>query len=126
MELNLKKQSKHEWTKDGWVAIDLDGTLAEYHGWDGGKIGKPIPKMLERVKKWIEEGQEVRIMTARASGPQADIKVIKVIEDWLEENDIGGLEITNEKDFEMILLYDDRCVQVEKNTGRIIGEEPEL
>jgi hypothetical protein len=123
MGLNLKKQGKHKWTKDGWIAVDLDSTLAEYHGWDEGKIGKVVPKMLERVKKWIEEGQEVRIMTARASGSQADIKAI---EDWLEENGIGGLEITNEKDFEMILLYDDRCVQVEKNTGRIIGEEPEL
>lgn len=123
MGLNLKKQSRYKWTKDGWIGCDLDACLAEYHGWDGGKIGKPIPKMLERVKKWIEEGQEVRIMTARASGSQEDIKAI---EDWLEENGIGGLEITNEKDYEMLLLYDDRCVQVEKNTGRIIGEEPEL
>lgn len=124
MGLNLKKQSKHKWTKSGWIGCDLDGCLAEYHGYGDGKIGKPVPKMLERVKKWIEDGQEVRIMTARAATGNSDD--IKAIEDWLEENDIGGLAITNEKDYEMILLYDDRCVQVEKNTGRIIGEEPEL
>jgi hypothetical protein len=28
------------------------------------------------------------------------------------------------KDFGMILLYDDRCRQVETNTGRIIGGNP--
>ena len=103
-------------------SIILDATLAEYHGWDDGKIGKAIPKMLERVKKWIADGQEVRIMTARASTKSPGD--IKPIEDWLEENAIGGLTITNEKDFEMILLYDDRCVQIIKNTGeRVDGKE---
>ena len=122
MRLNLKKQSRYKWTKSGWIGCDLDGTLAEYHGWNDGKIGKAIPKMLERVKKWIADGQEVRIMTARAAtGKRSDIKPI---EDWLEENGIGGLEITDEKDFEMIELYDDRCVQIIKNTGeRADGKE---
>ena len=119
MNLNLKKQSKHKWTKEGWIGCDLDGCLAEYHGWDDGKIGKAIPKMLERVKQWIADGQEVRIMTARAAGG----KDVKSIEDWLEENDIGDLKITSEKDFEMIELWDDRCVQVIKNTGeRVDGK----
>lgn len=122
MGLNLKKQGKHKWTKDGWIGCDLDATLAEYHGWNDGKIGKPIPKMLERVKKWIADGQEVRIMTARAATEDSD--GIKRIEDWLEENDIGDLTITNEKDFEMIELWDDRCVQIVKNTGeRVDGKE---
>ncbi len=122
MGLNLKKQSKYKWTKDGWYGVDLDATLAEYHGYTEGKIGKPIPKMLERVKKWIEDGQEVKIMTARAAtGKRKDIELI---EDWLEENGIGGLEITNEKDMEMVELWDDRCVQVKPNTGeRVDGKE---
>lgn len=46
--------------------MDLDGTLAEYHGWNGG-IGKPIPGMVRRVKAWLAEGLEVRIFTARVS-----------------------------------------------------------
>ena len=122
MRLNLKKQGKHKWTKEGWIGTDLDGTLAEYHGWDDGKIGKAIPKMLERVKKWIADGQEVRIMTARASAKSP--ASIKPIEDWLEENGIGGLTITNEKDYEMLELWDDRCVQVIPNTGeRADGKE---
>jgi len=38
------------------------------------------------------------------------------------------LPITHEKDFGMIDLYDDRVVQVEKNTGRTVVEQlaPEL
>lgn len=44
----------------GWIGVDLDGTLAEYHGWDDGRIGAPIPKMVQRVKQWLAEGKEVR------------------------------------------------------------------
>ena len=50
----------------GWYGVDLDGTLAEYHGWvSPTHIGAPIPKMLYRVGRWLAEGKEVRIMTAR-------------------------------------------------------------
>ena len=35
----------------GWIGADLDGTLAEYHGWSAdGSIGNPVPDMVERVK----------------------------------------------------------------------------
>lgn len=50
----------------GWIGVDLDGTIAEYHGWvSPTHIGAPIPKMVERVKVWLSEGKEVRIFTAR-------------------------------------------------------------
>lgn len=50
----------------GWIGVDLDGTLAMYDGFKGPEhIGDPVPKMLERVKKWLAEGREVRIFTAR-------------------------------------------------------------
>ena len=124
MRLNLRRTRK-KWSADkGWIGVDLDGTLAEYTEWDEGKIGKAVPKMLERVKKWIEEDKEVRIMTARASLDYSTKEDIKLIEDWLEENGIGGLKITNEKDPQMLELWDDRCVQVEPNTGkRVDGKE---
>ena len=54
-----------------WIGVDLDGTLAEYHGWNDGKIGEPIQLMVERVKRWLAEGKSVRIMTARV-GVQED------------------------------------------------------
>src|SRR5262245_51201727 len=50
----------------GWIGVDLDRTLAHYDHWRGAShIGEPVPKMLERVKRWIDQGIEVRIFTAR-------------------------------------------------------------
>ncbi|MHA1832942.1 MAG: hypothetical protein ACTSV7_03045 [Candidatus Baldrarchaeia archaeon] len=120
MSLSIKRRV---WVEEkGWRGVDLDGTLAHYDGWNNGEIGKPIPKMLERIKKWIEDGQEVRIVTARVA--DGDATAIDQVEDYLENIGIGGLEVTATKDFEMIELWDDRCVQVIPNTGeRVDGKE---
>jgi len=114
--------------KNGWIGIDLDGTLAEYNGWKGsGHIGKPIEKMANRLREWVADGQEVRIMTARASSLFPDAKKsISIIQDWLAENfgeEFGNIEVTNEKDQFMIELWDDRAVQLIPNTGeRVDGK----
>ena len=51
---------------DGWIGVDLDGTLAEYDKWvSPTHIGKPILRMVKRVQKWLAEGRQVKIMTAR-------------------------------------------------------------
>jgi hypothetical protein len=102
----------------GWIGVDLDGTLAHYSGWAGGSIGKPIPAMLARVKGWLAEGREVKIFTARAAVPE----LIPPIKAWCLEHVGAELEVTCMKDFGMITLYDDRAVQVEMNTGRLIGD----
>lgn len=109
---------------NGWIGVDLDGTLAEYGAWKGPtSIGKPIPRMVERVKKWIGEGREVRIVTARASGTSAKAngvtraQIVYAIKQWCREHIGVELPVTNEKDFAMIELWDDRCVQVIPNTG---------
>lgn len=102
----------------GWIGVDLDGTLAHYEGYDAGRIGKPVEPMLERVKKWIAQGIEVRIVTARADAEED----VARIEDWLESVGIPGLAVTNQKDYRMIELWDDRAVSVEMNTGRILTE----
>lgn len=98
-----------------WIGVDLDGTLAEYNDWiDISHIGKPIPPMIERVKGWIAEGKTVKIFTARVTqGTEA----IKYIHEWLETHGLPKLEVTNIKDFDMIELWDDRCVSVVKNSG---------
>ena len=108
----------------GWIGVDLDGTLARYDGWKGiTHIGEPVPAMLERVKGWIREGREVKIFTARASVPDDMLKsVTDPINEWCEVHGLPRLEVTCKKDFGMISLYDDRCFQVEMNTGRVIGE----
>ncbi len=114
----------------GWIGVDLDGTLAEYHGWPAdGSIGKPIPAMVERVKQWLCEGKQVRIFTARIWAPDTDKdrwtgvqEQQKQIEAWCLSVFGCVLPVTCTKDFGMIELWDDRCVQVEINTGRRIGE----
>lgn len=113
----------------GWIGVDLDGTLAEYHGWEGvTHIGKPIPAMLERVNAWLAAGEDVRIVTARVSHDGTDKRLEEAraashaIDSWLRKWLGHSLPITCCKDYGMITLYDDRCVQVEVNTGRLIGE----
>jgi len=103
---------------DWMIGVDLDGTLAFHESeWGVSKIGPPVPKMLAMVRRWIEEGEKVVLFTARA----ADKSNIQMVEEWLEEHGLGGMKITNIKTPAMTILYDDRAVQVQKNTGRIIG-----
>lgn len=102
----------------GWIGVDLDGTLAEYDGWKGiSHVGKPIAAMVDRVKAWLTEGQEVRIFTARVSGPEGG-RAAHHIKLWLLEQGLPQLEITCLKDYQMVELWDDRAVQVIPNTGR--------
>jgi FMN phosphatase YigB (HAD superfamily) len=110
-----------------WIGFDLDGTLAHYDIWvDAHHIGEPIKPMVDLAKQYIAEGRyEVRIFTARVcdqgrAGLSVDV-VRCLIEDWSEHNIGRRLRVTNIKDFGLVKLYDDRAVQVEKNTGRIIG-----
>ena len=118
--------------KNGWIGVDLDGTLAEYHGWESEEhIGEPIPPMLARVKAWLAAGIEVRIFTARVDGGESaaavgnpnaekfrDVERVKgFIERWCEKHIGQKLPITNRKDYGMVELWDDRAVQVRPNTG---------
>lgn len=103
----------------GWVGVDLDGTLAAYHGWRGPEhIGVPIPLMVNRVIKWKAQGKDVRIMTARVSPGKGDSDVCRThINNWMDTYLGFRLPITHEKDHKMIELWDDRVVQVIPNTG---------
>ena len=105
----------------GWIGVDLDATLAEYHGYPGaGIIGEPVPAMVERVKRWLAAGKDVRIFTARVSGEDVE-KERAAIKAWCREHLGKELPVTNVKDADMVVLYDDRAVRVEKNTGRLLG-----
>lgn len=118
----------------GWIAVDLDGTLAHYESGQGVEsIGPPIVPMVERVKEWLVDGMDVRIFTARvaAQGRTNEQGVVDsqafadtqraMIEAWCREHLGRSLPVTATKDFLMEVLYDDRCVQVEKNTGRLLA-----
>jgi hypothetical protein len=106
----------------GWIGVDLDGTLAEYTGWvHEFSIGEPIFAMVERIKRWRADGIEVRIFTARVAADNRgrDVAAIeRAIKQWCDKHIGLDLPVTNVKDFGMIELWDDRCVQVIPNTGR--------
>ena len=117
----------------GWIGVDLDGTLAVHEpGEYDGSIGRPIKPMVERVKKWLKDGKEVRIVTARAcesdhymEGPVMCPKARaqrELIYRWCIKHIGQTLKVTCEKDHQMIELWDDRVVTVERNTGRILTE----
>lgn len=107
----------------GWIGVDLDGTLAYYDEWRGERhIGAPIEAMVERVRKWVADGVPVRIFTARVcadGGNECDVAEVRhVVEEWCRLHVGVELPVTNVKDYAMIELWDDRAVQVERNTGR--------
>jgi hypothetical protein len=123
---------------NGWIGVDLDGTLAYYDYWRGPEhIGEPIPAMLERVQRWLAEGKDVRIFTARVeratvalspANPNSDASqnfsvVEACIRRWCEKHIGRPLPTTCCKDYGMIELWDDRAIQVIPNTGRTIADE---
>lgn len=125
---------------NGWIAVDLDGTLAFYDHWRGPEhIGDPIPAMVERVRRWLAEGNDVRIFTARVDGGTVALSmgnpdgaqcrdiaaVASHIEAWCQRHLGRVLPITCTKDYGMVELWDDRCVQVIPNTGHTLAEELE-
>lgn len=120
--------------KGGWIAVDLDCTLAVYDRWRGPlDIGAPIPAMVERVKAWLADGRDVRIFTARvterdknADGTPHDLTQVRAaIEVWCVKHLGVALPITNVKDWDMMELWDDRAVQVRPNTGVSLADELE-
>lgn len=125
----------------GWIGVDFDGTLAHYDGWRGGDhVGAPIMPMVERVKRWLAEGKEVRIFTARVAPypyvlrpdqpmavpdtPEGNriFEAACTIAGFCREHIGQPLPITCMKDYGMVELWDDRCVQVMPNTGQPIKE----
>lgn len=113
---------------NGWIGVDLDGTLAHYDGWKGcNHIGAPVPAMVSRVRKWLDDGRDVRIFTARVSHDGTHARMVEAqhamirVMDWCEQHFGRTLPVTCTKDFAMIELWDDRAVQVQANIGEPVG-----
>lgn len=94
-----------------WVAFDLDGTLAEYHK-RSDDIGKPVPKMIKVIKDKIASGENVRILTARGTLDPGQNEQLLKIHAWVKEHIGTPLEVTDRKDPDMKVLYDDRVIPV--------------
>lgn len=126
----------------GWWAVDFDGTLAEYDGWQGpGHVGRPIMRTVRRVKHWLKDGKDVRIFTARVYVPEnpgdcateAELTVywarkveaaesLTAIQDFCREQFGQILPVTCQKDFSTVLILDDRALQCYPNTGELVQE----
>ena len=122
----LSTESNDKQLPPGWVGTDLDGTLAEYTEYKGWQhIGKPIPGVLNFIKKLRAAGIPVKIFTARCSSESRDVdgltfeQVEKVIQDWTEEHLGERLPVTAEKGCSMICFLDDSAVQIDKNKGTL-------
>lgn len=99
------------------IYVDLDGTLAEYSGtFVAGHIGKPIQRMMIRVREWLAKGETVVIFTARACNPDE----VSAVRTWLYAHDLPDLQVTNIKGFDGLEFWDDRAIRVEMNTGRVL------
>lgn len=131
----------HGETGKPWVGFGLDGTLAHYDGWVGiDNIGEPIAPMVARIQRMHNEGTIVKIVTARVMPRTLDGVTVErfmvvdgvtkfahdFIAEWCQKY-LGFVpEIVYQKDPFMVDLYDDRCHQVEPNTGVLIEEAYEL
>lgn len=114
-------------SSNGWYGFDLDGTTAKYNSGDFRKygpnhIGEPIEAIINIIKQLLADGKNVKICTARVCEPDPfeKKKVVRAIQDFTEKHVGRRLEVTNEKDFEMIALFDDRAVQVMPNEGILV------
>jgi hypothetical protein len=107
--------------RENWVGVDLDGTLSrddgDGHFFEPYPLGEPVPAMLEAVKSLLAAGITVKIFSARACEPEN----IPLIQDWTEKHGLGRMEVTNQKDYDLIRYFDDRAVQVMPNEGRTVG-----
>ncbi len=123
----------------GWIGVDFDGTLAIDTGSQCDQpLGDPIPLMVDRVKAMLADGWDVRIFTARAAitadhtyaayydGTSQTFhrEQNAMIRQWCVQHLGRVLPITATKDFQMVQLWDDRCIQVVHNIGLAVAGEP--
>ena len=118
-----------------WVGVDLDGTLAEYHGWEGlYHIGRPVQPMVERLHRWCDVGYRVeddsgrlivtvrrfKIFTARMAqaDPEQNKNVLIAVQKWLVAYGLPRLEVTARKDLACLEIWDDRKPAKERKTER--------
>jgi hypothetical protein len=122
------------------IAVDLDGTLAQYDGFRGrDHIGAPIPEMVRRVRAAIDAGNTVWIFTSRAApieGWMPEMKlssedqqaeqraVITAIQKWCEKHIGVSLPVTAVKWRIFSEFWDDRAYNVHKNAGYMHQRPP--
>lgn len=110
-----------------WIGVDFDGTLAVDIGphQEDPREQPPVELMLKRVQDWLAEGKDVRLVTARVTHgdlppgevPEMDQQQVEWLEEWMTKYLGQTIPIQFWKDHNMKEFWDDRAVQVFKNTG---------
>ena len=105
-----------------WLAVDLDGTLAQYHGWVSEEhIGEPVVSIVAAINARRAAGWKVAIFTARVSGDAEEAQRAEVaIWKWLDFYNIKVEGITCIKHKHFTEFWDDRARQVIFNKGHIV------
>src|SRR3954447_20014468 len=91
--------------KHHWVGFDLDGTLSRTdnpgHFEPPYPLGEPVADMLQTARRLLDAGARVKTFTARACEPE----MVPVVQAWTERHCLGKLEVTNQKDYNLIRFY---------------------
>lgn len=109
--------SEYDAIQDGRrvVAFDFDGTLATYNKWGNGELGKPIPHVVDILKRDAELGHYVIIFTTRCNSrlwgkAEAAIQKCRILA-WLADNRLDGYVRNVVGDKPMAdKYYDDRSI----------------
>lgn len=106
-----------------WIGVDFDRTLSARTSAPKESSlatpGPPVPEMVRRVQFWLNNGYDVRIVTARVASRYVDAENQRnIVTRWCEEHIGRALPVVSEKDGSMLELWDDSVVRVERNTGR--------
>lgn len=96
----------------GEVGVDFDGVLVERN--DDMDSCVPIEKGLRIVRSLQEAGYVPVIFTARTDTVP--------VEQFLEDNDLGSLEITNVKRPSFVAMIDDRAIHNSHSVGDILAK----
>ncbi|MGF1451939.1 MAG: hypothetical protein ACFB21_07700 [Opitutales bacterium] len=101
-----------------WLGVGFDGTLASVgEGPAAEEPGAPIFPMIRRVEDWLGLGLTVKVFTWRGATEEGR----RQVQEWLVENGLPPLDVTDTKDFEMVEFWDVRGVQVIPNSGHPVG-----
>ena len=105
-----------------WLGVDLDGTLAQYHGWVSEEhIGEPVVSIVAALNARRADGWKIVIFTARVSGDSEEAQRAEVaIWKWLDFYNIKAEGITCTKHKHFAEFWDDRARQVIFNKGYIV------
>lgn len=82
------------------IALDFDGVLHDYHGWNGGRLGGSLPMAVFAVEIFIDRSFRVVVFSTREE---------EQIRKWLKDNGFPPLEICSEKP-PAVVIVDDRAI----------------